>query len=211
MADEAGKMHQKTFDIAGGDSEPLPIDSDTCERQEGGSNSLCGQWTDPEWNPEESAFYYARVPSIPPAAITRTYAIRSEEERPKSCSGDDLPLTIQERAWTPPHLGPFHRSCAMTPVFHLAMPVQNLEDTRFFYGEVLRCSGRSLRSSVGGLAVSLATNFFVESYSPVAGRNPVDGDAIGVPHFGVVLPWDSWESLAQTLRNFGLHLMWNPP
>ena len=100
-------MHQKTFDIAGGDSEPLPIDSDTCERQEGGSNSLCGQWTDPEWNPEESAFYYARVLEHPSCRY-HTYLCNQipKEERPKSCSGDDLPLTIQERACSSPIWAP---------------------------------------------------------------------------------------------------------
>ena len=92
----------------------------------------------------------------------------------------------------------------MTPVFHLAMPVRNLEDTRFFYGEVLRCKeGRSAPRWVDYNFFGHQLSFHVvESYSPVVGRNPVDGDAIGVPHFGVVLPWDSWESLAQTLAEF---------
>ena len=31
-------------------------------------------------------------------------------------------------------------------------------------------------------------------------HNPVDGHAVPVPHFGVVLPMESWESLAERLK-----------
>jgi hypothetical protein len=33
-----------------------------------------------------------------------------------------------------------------------------------------------------------------------ASTNPVDGDAVPVRHFGCILPWDTWEALAERLR-----------
>ena len=32
------------------------------------------------------------------------------------------------------------------------------------------------------------------------GGNPVDGHDVPVPHFGVVLPWDQWQTLADRLK-----------
>ena len=31
--------------------------------------------------------------------------------------------------------------------------------------------------------------------------NPVDGQEVPVPHFGIVLPWDAWHELARKLRD----------
>ena len=102
--DLEGNMNQKVFDIAGGSSEASSLNTDTCLRDGGGSTSLCGQWTDPEWNPSQSAFYYARVLEEPSCRY-HTYLcnqIPDTEERPPSCSGEKLPLSIQERAWSSP-------------------------------------------------------------------------------------------------------------
>lgn len=35
-------------------------------------------------------------------------------------------------------------------------------------------------------------------------KNPVDGQGVPVPHFGVVLEMDAWEALAQKLRDNGV-------
>ena len=91
-------------------------------------------------------------------------------------------------------------------VFHLAMPVRNLPDTREFYGTLLGCAeGRSAPRWVDydffGHQLSLHV---VEEHDPVAGRNAVDGEAIGVPHFGVVLEWRQWEALGEALREHGI-------
>ena len=87
--------------------------------------------------------------------------------------------------------------------FHLAIPVHNLEDCRLFYTELLGCEqGRSSEQWVD-------LNFFdhqvVIHYKPKEKKetmhtNPVDGKNVPVPHFGVVLPWDDFFSLAEKFR-----------
>ena len=40
--------------------------------------------------------------------------------------------------------------------------------------------------------------------------NPVDGQNVPVPHFGVVLPWVTWEGLAQRLSAKGVEFVIKP-
>ena len=39
------------------------------------------------------------------------------------------------------------------------------------------------------------------AYQEAAASNPVDGQDVPVPHFGVVLGWADWEALAERLRS----------
>ncbi|WP_166381668.1 VOC family protein [Polaribacter sp. 11A2H] len=88
--------------------------------------------------------------------------------------------------------------------FHLAIPVQDLEKCRTFYRDILNCEeGRSTEQWVD-------FNFFghqlvihqKEEYIPTeAVTNPVDGHDVPVPHFGVVLTWEDWHSLAERLKS----------
>ena len=97
-------------------------------------------------------------------------------------------------------------SPSMLSPFHLAIPVQNLAEARLFYREALGCAeGRSSERWVD-------FNFFghqlviheVDSGAPaVAGSNPVDGETVPVPHFGVVLNLSEWRALAQRLTKRG--------
>ena len=84
----------------------------------------------------------------------------------------------------------------LTP-FHIAFPVDDLAAARRFYGGVLGCSeGRSAERWIdfdlyGHQIVAHLTQ-------PKAGpppTNPVDGDAVPVPHFGVVLDMARWRAL----------------
>ena len=54
-------------------------------------------WTDPDFNPQESAFYYARVIEIPTPRWTAYEAKRYGIEMPK-----EVPMVTQERAYTSP-------------------------------------------------------------------------------------------------------------
>jgi len=101
------------------------------------------------------------------------------------------------------------------PPFHLAIPVESVETAAPFYEQVLGCArGRSSERWID-------FNFFghqlvihqVEQQGGGAagdntggarGTNPVDGDTVPVPHFGVVLDWDDFESLAARLREAGI-------
>ena len=80
----------------------------------------------------------------------------------------------------------------LTP-FHLAMPIDDLEEARRFYGSVLGCEeGRSAHRWVDFDLFGHQLSLHLVEGSGDRGSNAVDGDAVPVPHFGVVLPWEAW-------------------
>ena len=90
--------------------------------------------------------------------------------------------------------------------FHLAFPVHDLAAARAFYGGLLGC--REGRSSDQWIDFDLRGHQIVAhldpAAKPVAVANPVDGHAVPVPHFGVVLEWDDWQALADRLTAAGV-------
>lgn len=100
----------------------------------------------------------------------------------------------------------------MTALFHLAIPVDDLEAARHFYGEVIGCpQGREdpdhwIDFDFRGhqLVVHKADG------AGVVARNAVDGDSVPVPHFGLVLGWDEWERLAERFRQVGTSFVIEP-
>ena len=91
------------------------------------------------------------------------------------------------------------------PPFHLAFPVKDLPAARSFYGELLGCrEGRSDERWVdydffGHQLVAHLVDVDADRGTP-PDSNPVDGHDVPVPHFGVVLSWEAWHSLADRLR-----------
>jgi len=80
--------------------------------------------------------------------------------------------------------------------FHLAMPVRDLDTTRTFYGELMGCTeGRSAPTWVDFDFFGHQLSFHVLPGGGIQGRNPVDGEAVPIPHFGVILPWEEWHEL----------------
>ena len=101
---------------------------------------------------------------------------------------------------------------AMLSPFHLAFPVRDLAAARQFYGATLGCpEGRSAPDWVD-------FNFYghqiVTHLAPdetgLAQRNNVDGDAVPVRHFGVVLPMTEWQTLAMRLQHKGIDFLIEP-
>ena len=99
-----------------------------------------------------------------------------------------------------------------TPLFHLAIPVDDLEAGRAFYGELLGCpQGRE--DPGHWIDFDFRGHQLVLHKSEGAGvrtRNAVDGDAVPVPHFGLVLGWDEWHALADRLRGAGTAFVIEP-
>jgi extradiol dioxygenase family protein len=88
--------------------------------------------------------------------------------------------------------------------FHLAIPVDNLEKARAFYGGLLGCAeGRSSELWVDfnlfghQLVVHLDTR---DDRNATALKNPVDGHGVPVPHFGLVMTMDDWETFRDRLQ-----------
>lgn len=96
--------------------------------------------------------------------------------------------------------------------FHIAFPVDDLDAARHFYGNVLGCpEGRSDADWIDfDLYGHQIVAHRVESREAVAGHNPVDGHAVPVPHFGVVLPPEQWQALAGRLRGHGVAFVIEP-
>ncbi len=99
-ADDEGRIHQQVVDVAGGKNE-ASVDPSTCTPQGAGAEALCGVWQDPNFDPAESAVYYARVVENPSCRQT-AWACLDAENRPAWCDMPNLETTIQERAWTSP-------------------------------------------------------------------------------------------------------------
>jgi hypothetical protein len=92
------------------------------------------------------------------------------------------------------------------PPFHFAFPVDDLFAARRFYGELLGCpEGRSADHWVD---FDLFGHQIVAHLAPESVRacatNPVDGEDVPVPHFGLVLPMAEWKKLAERLESAGV-------
>ncbi len=84
--------------------------------------------------------------------------------------------------------------------FHLAIPVKELNETRDFYHRVL--GFEEGRSSDHWVDLNFFGHQLVLHLAEGAGEkehNPVDGKAVPVPHFGVVLEWEQWHSFKDRL------------
>lgn len=98
--------------------------------------------------------------------------------------------------------------------FHLAIPVHDLDLARRFYGDVFGLSEG--RSSEQWVDFDFFGHQLVIHQHPrtaaqeAAHTNQVDGHDVPVPHFGVVLPWEDWERLAQRLRERGTSFVIEP-
>ena len=101
-------------------------------------------------------------------------------------------------------VAPNHFAMSVPP-FHLAFPVDDLAAARAFYGELLGCpEGRSADHWVD---FNLYGHQIVAHLAPEAARertsNPVDGEEVPVPDFGVVVGLAEWKELAKRLTDAG--------
>ena len=107
--DSKGELHEKVYDVAWSDdrqpgaSGKLPPVGNTVDIAKAtwtnsiGAPELIAVWQDPDFDPGEAAFYYARVIEIPTPRWTAYEALRFGLDLP-----DEVPMTTQERAYTSP-------------------------------------------------------------------------------------------------------------
>ncbi len=89
--------------------------------------------------------------------------------------------------------------------FHLAFPVHDLPAAREFYRDVLGCGEG--RSSDHWIDFEFYGHQIVAHLDPELTPRPihnaVDGHAVPVPHFGIILNMEQWEALAERLKATG--------
>jgi uncharacterized protein len=98
------------------------------------------------------------------------------------------------------------------PPFHHAFVVDDLAAARRFYGELLGCP--EARSADHWVDFNFHGHQIVAHLAPDAVRaravNPVDGEQVPVPHFGLVLSIEAWRQLAQRLEDAGVDFVIPP-
>lgn len=95
--------------------------------------------------------------------------------------------------------------------FHLAIPVNNLEQVHEFYANLLGCKiGRTSNRWIDfDFFGHQLTAHLVDNLDSAA-TNAVDGKQVPVRHFGVVLEWDHWHELAEQLGSAGVKWVIEP-
>ena len=98
------------------------------------------------------------------------------------------------------------------PLFHLAIPVHDLTAARRFYGELLGCAEG--RSSPDWVDFNFYGHQLVAHLAPTeaghASTSAVDGDAVPVRHFGVILAMSDWQTLAARLTDAKVQFVIEP-
>ena len=96
--------------------------------------------------------------------------------------------------------------------FHIAIPVHNLNECREFYRDILECEEG--RSSDHWVDFNLFGHQLVIHYKPKSNEdlhtNLVDGKNVPVPHYGVVLPWDTFQTFSESLKTKGITFVIEP-
>ncbi|MFE2943317.1 VOC family protein [Streptomyces sp. NPDC059255] len=106
---------------------------------------------------------------------------------------------------------------ALAP-FHLAIPVDDIEAARVFYGTVLgfgegRSDTKWIDWNFAGHQVvthQVGDGPSGTDRDAIAGTNPVDGHQVPVPHFGLVLPVAEFKELADRLTAAGTDFVIEP-
>jgi len=90
--------------------------------------------------------------------------------------------------------------------FHVAFPVTDLNATRQFFEEKLGCSiGRTSEKWIDfDLFGHQITAHLTEEAIQEPPANEVDGKAVPIKHFGVILAWEQWHAFAEQLRQHAI-------
>lgn len=95
--------------------------------------------------------------------------------------------------------------------FHLAIPVQDLDAARDFYHGLLQCPvGRSDQQWIDFNFFGHQLTVHLASDNTAVATNPVDGEAVPVRHFGVILEMQQWRELVAKLRAAGVQFLIEP-
>jgi extradiol dioxygenase family protein len=101
---------------------------------------------------------------------------------------------------------------AVISPFHLAFPVHSISAATEFYGDLLGCAEG--RSAADWVDFNFYGHQIVAHLAPEETghrtTSAVDGDAVPVRHFGVVLPMAQWRAASDKLTAAGLEFIIEP-
>jgi hypothetical protein len=109
--DASGQLLEQVHDVAGDPDNGATVDPETCISDGPGFDALCTVWRAPNFDPNQRAFYYARVLENPTCRwhsfVCNDVGVRCGDaatvpEEFATCCDPLFPRTIQERAWTSP-------------------------------------------------------------------------------------------------------------
>ena len=102
--DADNRKHYKVYTVAGDPDNEAGVDLSTGRRYGDGHEELCAVFRDPDFDPDEPAYYYLRAVENPSPRWSLIDCLRIEEsERPAVCGEDSpIPKVIQEMAWSSP-------------------------------------------------------------------------------------------------------------
>ena len=96
--------------------------------------------------------------------------------------------------------------------FHLAFPINDINETKSFYKKILGC--KIGREDVKWVDFDFFGHQLSAHVKPDelknTKKNAVDGKDVPVRHFGVILEWEAWHSLSEKLKNNNISFIIEP-
>jgi len=108
---EGEALREAVWEVAGDPGNGADVDLSSCEPRGAGFDALCAVWRDPDFDPAERAFYYARAVENPRCRWSQQLCVargvRCEDpatlsEELAACCSEQHVRSIQERAWSSP-------------------------------------------------------------------------------------------------------------
>ena len=96
--------------------------------------------------------------------------------------------------------------------FHLAFPINDIEETKSFYKKHFNCEiGREDKKRVDFdfYGHQLSAHLRPEELKNTK-KNSVDGKDVPVRHFGVILEWETWHQLSSKLKENDIDFIIDP-
>ena len=99
----------------------------------------------------------------------------------------------------------------MKSLFHLAYNVNNLEETRAFYKDLLGCKeGRSTETWVDFDFFGHQISLHLGEPFKVRNTGKVGEHMVAMPHLGVILEMDDWKQLSERLKDANIEFIIEP-
>lgn len=98
-----GKVLEKVYDVMGTEILDSTLDTATCTSTAQGPDEMCTVWTDPDFDPKERAFYYARAIEAPSCRWSAHECNQLDPANlPAACNDAATPKIVRHRSWSSP-------------------------------------------------------------------------------------------------------------